>query len=438
MRRLSPTALLTTLVVAGASAFVFWQMEHGLLFANTTPSGGDMGAHVWGPAFLRDHLLPNGRLTGWTPDWYTGFPWLVFYFPVPSLLIVVLDFFLPYGIAFKLVSVLGLLTLPIAAWAFGRLSSMREPVPACLAVATLPFLFDRTFTIYGGNIPSTLAGEFAFSISLSLALVFLGVYARALDTGRNRALAAGLLALTGVTHVIPVFFALAGAALLTVMHFDLRRLRVAAPVAGVSALLAAFWVVPFLWRIPYTNDMGWEKITTIRETLFNADSLWVVALAALGALASVVLRRRMGIFLTGLAALSAAAFAFAPQGRLWNARLLPFWMLSLYLLAGVAVAEIGLAVGRLWADVPDDPLPTDEGDDEELHEPAVRESRFERRARYQRVAALVTPVLVLFSAAFFVARPLEKPSWLPFRSEDKSFIPSWTRWNYSGYERKGS
>ena len=221
------------------------------------------------------------RLTGWTPDWYAGFPWLVFYFPVPSLLIVVLDVFLPYGIAFKLVSVLGLVTLPIAAWAFGRLSNLQPPVPACLAVATLPFLFDRSFTIYGGNIPSTLAGEFAFSISLSLALVFLGVYARALDTGRNRALAAGLLALTGVTHVIPVFFALAGAALLTVMHFDLRRLRVAAPVAGVSALLAAFWVVPFLWRIPYTNDMGWEKITTIRETLFNADSLWVVALAAL-------------------------------------------------------------------------------------------------------------------------------------------------------------
>ncbi len=33
-----------------------------------------MGAHVWGPAFLRDHLLPQGRLTGWTPDWYDGFP----------------------------------------------------------------------------------------------------------------------------------------------------------------------------------------------------------------------------------------------------------------------------------------------------------------------------------------------------------------------------
>src|SRR5207253_11113872 len=116
----------------------------------------------------------------------------------------------PYHIAFKLVTVLGLLTLPVAAWAFGRLSGMARPGPACLGVATLPFVFDRSFTIYGGNIASTLAGEFAFSISLSLALVFLGVVARGLNNGRHRAAAAVLLAVTGLCHVIPAFFAVTG------------------------------------------------------------------------------------------------------------------------------------------------------------------------------------------------------------------------------------
>jgi len=72
---------------------------------------------------------------------------------------------------------LGVVTLPIAAWAFGRLAVLRRPGPACLAVAMVPFLFERTFTIYGGNIASTLAGEFAFSIGLSLCLLFLGVFA---------------------------------------------------------------------------------------------------------------------------------------------------------------------------------------------------------------------------------------------------------------------
>src|SRR5207302_5121332 len=175
-----PFEVVNFIVLLAVIGFVLWQLQPSQLFRNTTPAGGDMGAHVWQPAYLRDHLLPHGRLTGWTPDWYAGFPAMVFYFPLPSLAIVLLSVILPYSIAFKLITVIGLLTLPAAVFAFGRLSGMRDPGPACLAAASLPFLFDRTFTIYGGNIPSTLAGEFAFSISLSLMFLFLGFFARGL------------------------------------------------------------------------------------------------------------------------------------------------------------------------------------------------------------------------------------------------------------------
>src|SRR3954462_5400477 len=109
---LTPTMIINLLVVVGITVFVFSQLQPHLLFRNTTPSGGDMGAHVWQPAYMRDHLLPHFRLTGWTPDWYAGFPSLVFYFPLPSLAIVPLDVTLPYSIAFKLVTVLGVLSLP--------------------------------------------------------------------------------------------------------------------------------------------------------------------------------------------------------------------------------------------------------------------------------------------------------------------------------------
>ncbi len=50
-----------------------------------------MGAHVWGPAYLRDHILSEGRLSGWAPDWYAGFPAYQFYMVVPALMIVILD-----------------------------------------------------------------------------------------------------------------------------------------------------------------------------------------------------------------------------------------------------------------------------------------------------------------------------------------------------------
>ncbi len=56
---------------------------------------------------------------------------------------------------------------------------------------------------------STLAGEFAYSISLSLMLVYLGLVLRGLRTGRHRVLAGVLLALVGLTHLIPAIFAVA-------------------------------------------------------------------------------------------------------------------------------------------------------------------------------------------------------------------------------------
>ena len=98
----------------------------------------------------------------------------------------ILGYVIPFDIAFKFVTILGSITLPIAAWAFGRLAGMERPRPAVLAVFTLPFLFDQTFTIYGGNLYSTMAGEYAFSLGLSVALVFLGVVIRGMRTGQSR------------------------------------------------------------------------------------------------------------------------------------------------------------------------------------------------------------------------------------------------------------
>ncbi len=122
--RPSVETIITFGVVAAAVIFTFAQLQPNLIFAHTTPAGGDTGSHVWGPDYLRHHLLPKGRVTGWAPDLYAGFPAYQFYFPLPALAIALLSFILPYEVAFKLITITGILTLPVAAWAFGRLSGM--------------------------------------------------------------------------------------------------------------------------------------------------------------------------------------------------------------------------------------------------------------------------------------------------------------------------
>ena len=81
-----------------------------ILVANT-PTGGDMGAHVLLPQVLADSVIPSGRLLGWSNAWYAGFPVLYFYFPLPAVATVLLDLVLPYGVAFKLITIVGLVAL---------------------------------------------------------------------------------------------------------------------------------------------------------------------------------------------------------------------------------------------------------------------------------------------------------------------------------------
>ena len=156
------------IAVAGPTLFLLMALHPELILRNNTPTGGDMGAHVWGPAFLRDHLLSQFKLSGWSMDWYSGLPIYRFYMVLPALMIVLLDVVLPYGIAMKIVAVIGILTLPLCSWLFGRFARFAYPIPELFAIAATIFLFDESFTIYGGNIASTMAGEFSFSIHCRL------------------------------------------------------------------------------------------------------------------------------------------------------------------------------------------------------------------------------------------------------------------------------
>jgi hypothetical protein len=435
--------LVTLVVLLGSMSFTFWQLHPSLILADTTPAGGDMGAHVWAPAFLRDHLLPSLRLTGWTKDWYAGFPAFHFYMVLPSLAIVVLDVLLPYGIAFKLVAVSGLLALPVVLFAFGRLVRLPFPGPQLLAAVSVPFLFDRSFSIYGGNVPSTLAGEFAFSISFAFAILFLGVVIRGLDTGRNRALAATLFALTALCHLIPAIFAIIGALVALALRPGKARAWWLVSAGAIGGLLTAWWALPFYFRHPYMNDMGWEKIEAYWENLFPGrigeslsrldghdptanlpgDLTWVIVFAVVGFGVSIALRRRVGIYLGLVAVVCAVVFRYAPQSRFWNARLLPFFYLLLFLLAALAVLEIAHALSVLLA--------------KDVERPT-------------RVPIFAAPAVLLAVALGVIGMGLHvlpfghtagdgaTYRWLGLHTTDKSYIPDWARWNFSGYERKAA
>lgn len=422
-------------VVAG---YILSQLQVHLLLRDTTPNGGDTGAHVWWPAYMRDHVFPKLRLSGWAPDWYAGFPVGQFYFPIPPLLIVLLDVFIPYNVAFKLVTALGPVLIPVGAYVFARGLRVPWPGPPFFAISMLPFLFftpeEHNFRIMGGNLPSTLAGEFSFAIALGLALCFLGTLAMALDGRKRPWLPALLLGLTVMTHGIVTLFAAVGGLVVWAVRGPLKGFRMAGAIALVALLLSAVWTLPVVGRVAYMTDMGWQKVEEYRTYLIHPELRWVIVLAGIALVAGAAFLRRATVELAVLAAIFAVMFVRMPEGRLWNLRLLPFYQVPLFMLAAMGVTEI-VNIGRRLIELPPKPPPDDPADEPGLPSGLDVASLAAppsggALARASMIAGHVAVVFVLVVALTAV------DSTTPNGTVGKEFIPSWAKWNNAGYESK--
>src|SRR5487761_2364250 len=229
----TPLRVLDIVVVLSVIFVTVWSLHPSLLFSSSLITGGDTGAHLALPAYLKTQgVLFN--LTPWYPGWFAGMPAYTYYFVLPDVLATLASYVINFAVAFKLATVLGSVLMPISAYLMARLFRAPRPVPAALALATLPFLFDASFTIDGGNLFSTMAGEYAFSLSLALALVTIGLFARGVRSGRGYWAAGVALSLTLASHLLPWMYALAAAAVLVVLelaqrrgHGDPREVRVA-------------------------------------------------------------------------------------------------------------------------------------------------------------------------------------------------------------------
>jgi hypothetical protein len=377
-------------IVAACCIYIFVQLHPSLLLQDTTPTGGDTGAHVWFPAYLRDHLLPHLRLAGWTDASYAGFPAGQFYFPFPALLIVLLDVVLPYNVAFKLVTALGPLLLPVAAYVFGRGIRVPRPAPALMAVGVTAFLFFKDggdtimrydHHIMGGTLTNTLAGEYSFTIAVACALFFLGTFARALDRRRMLWLPALFLAATITSHMVVAVFAFYGALVIWAFRRPLKNAGRAIAIGAVGMALTAVWLVPLAATLGYTTDMRYEpvgtgytnpwflgrlgiELPTSFDWLFLSEHwyLFLLGLVALGA--GIAYRRRSTIQIAAITLIAGAVFCgwellrdIFGKAPAWNLRLLPFWYLMLYLLAAVGAGELARWGGKFAAWVVYGPQP---------------------------------------------------------------------------------
>ena len=452
--RLRKIPVLPIVLVVGASLIIFIVMNPWLIFTANTPTGGDMGAHVFGPAYLRDNLLSEGRILGWSNDWFAGFPAFYFYFPLPSLVIVAFDLALPYGVAFKLVTVLGLLALPPAIYFHTRAMKLNRHLALVAAGAGVVFAFLESFSIYGGNVASTLAGEFSYSWSFALSLVYLGLLMKAVRDDRRYAKWAALaLALTALSHVLTTIVVIFASLFVLAWKKGLWRTLV---VWFWGFAIAAFWALPLLARIGLTSDMAWTPLSRWEE-IFPVELWLLLPIAIPGAIWALRKTSRAAPMIgatllpviyyplpTVLPDLFPDMFG-GQRWKLWNGRLLPYWYFGVAFFAaiGFGAAVVWMSrrlpsqVSKLWASL-------------------VFGVAFAVAAGLMADSTEFPPWawgVVTAVGIGVVAASLLAPAMVNTRNfltttavaivvlgatAGVTFIDGWARWNYAGYEAKES
>jgi hypothetical protein len=312
-----------------------------LMLSDTITAGGDMASHYFPAKYLKEELLPKGHIIGWLPGWYGGLPLFQYYFFLPFLLMSVLSVAMPLQVAFKLVTVLGVFLLPVCAFFLMRMLGFRFPMPAFAAIFTMPFLFMENHSMWGGNIPSTLAGEFSYSISLSLTVLFFGSLYMGLQRGRYVLHNAMLLAAITFTHVYTLLWVVSSSVFLLLGREKkqvIGRATYLAKTYFLSFLLTGFWVVPMVLRLAYTTpyDIVWNISEDVLPPI-----LWPFALIFVVGLFAGIFNRDERVMLLAFSILPCMFFfRFASWLGVVDIRFVPFVYLALMLIGAYGMNQI--------------------------------------------------------------------------------------------------
>jgi hypothetical protein len=336
-------------LLAGLLGFTLYHMSPATWFMDTLTTGGDTPAHNYLASHLRQQLLARGRIVSWADGWWCGFPMFQFYFCLPYLLVALLSSVMPFNIAFKLVSVSGILALPPCAYASARIAGLRRPIPGLLAVAMIPVLFvtSETHTMWGVSIYSTLAGMIANSVSFPIMLLFVACAYRDADDGRFRLRTVFLLAALIASHFFTTVIAGFCVALVPLLRpragFRKALLTLAAE-AGLGFLLMAWWIVPLVAKHDFAVDFGTNWQVSLTASL-PAFTIWLAPFALLAVVVAVAGRHRFALVTAWMLLISVLLFFFGYRLSpvFVNVRLWPF---VLYALVALEAIGIGLVMSR--------------------------------------------------------------------------------------------
>ena len=313
-------------VALGSLLIIFLRIE--LVFSDLLPTGGDMGAHIVPTKFFVTELFNNFKLSGWSQDWFAGYPVYYFYFPLPPIITSLLNFIFPFSISFKTMVLISQVLLVVSIEMLMRKNS-REFSFYGFGVGLL-YLLTESFTIFGGNLASSLAGQYSFTYSIAfgnLSIFFLvkSKYKYSIE------IAALLIGLSVLSHLIPFMIYLP----IFAFYFVKSDIKIYKKISAFLFFLfvaVRFSIVLFL-NLEFTTNMTYTPYTQLSD-LVKSDVLPIVigtAIYIISSKSKTSLKAISG-FEIYLLFISIYLFFYGPESALWNGRIVPFFNLGIIIL----------------------------------------------------------------------------------------------------------
>jgi len=371
--------LASFIVFALIYLYLFYIFKPSLIFLNTTVSGGDTGSHNYLFYYLKK-IFPS--IHAWSHDWYYGFPFLYFYPPLLYIFAVILSYFIPDNISFKIITLLGTFIMPLTS--FLSLKILNKKTKTEIAgILSLFFLFLEQYSIYGGNIPSTLAGEFSYSFSFALFWLFIALMKKGLEEKRFLFLNSLLLSLMVLSHPIPVILSLI--VMPFFLFFNFKNIFYIIKVYGLAFIFTSWWSLPFLFYFDYTSAMIWKKFIKLSD-IFPSMLIPLQILALFSMIYGLLKKDKNIMLFLFIGTVSLVFYLFLDNSKIWNTRFLPFFTVSSIFLSAYFLGIILENIENI------------------------------------KFSSLLL-ILIAVSSILFINSQLK-------------YIPSWVKWNYEGFERK--
>jgi tetratricopeptide (TPR) repeat protein len=405
------------LVALGAALVVASVLGITYLNSSNWPTGGDSASHLLYAWLYSEELLFSGQIVPWVPEVFGGMPFLSYYFPLPFIVIAVLSKSLGVASAFKWGSFLACMLLPGAVFtASRRWLNFSWYAAFFAALGALAFLLHEQNSIWGGNLLSGLAGEFAYSYGVLFGVLAMMAWTRAINLGRGWLLAALMEAASGFSHGFPLLIVGFSSAFLLLDGLasgNVQRFKAALSLLVRGHLLAFALLGGWLWPM-----LEMHSLTIPNDASFTIESwrdllpaaLWPCLIGGLFGLALLAFpsvrrgwdhgQRRAVSYFISAAGLAAVAFIAGDQIGLPDIRFFPL----VWLLAAIAC---GWLLGQALAAFGANPN-------------AVANMR-------NALVPTLSRVLVVAAAGFGMF------GWL---GQHVQLAPDWGLWNHSGLESK--